>query len=183
MGPQIPTTIQAELDKLRHLVSLALGASGSSFARNSAVGPASSTPVPQTPAVVNVPWSNIASTGAAGASVPITPESSGKLRITGVVFVEMTGELAEDYVNVFVLVNGVQVGAISSDIGAPTGNGNSFVAVPILMDVSAPVGVTAQVAVHVQVVNQSSSAITLPAGSVANGFTSLDVQEVRAATG
>lgn len=154
------------------------------LARNAALGGSSPAQVvPQTPATVTVNWSAVESTGAAGTNVPITPVVTGRLSIQGVLVVEIQGELSEDVVNVLVFIDGVQVATISSGIDAPAASGNSFVAIPFLLeDITSAVGVTHNVQVKANVVNQSTTNIFIPVGT--NQLSAIRVTEyANAATG
>lgn len=155
------------------------GAAGGTLARNTASGPNAAQVIPQTPAQVTVDWLEIESTGAAGTNVPVTPTTTGKMALRGVIMVEISGELAEDVVQVDVLVDGVQLYSVQSGIDAPAGAGSSFVAIPLLFaGFALTVGVTHNFQVKLSVVNQSTTNITLPApGTPLPGQSTLEITE------
>lgn len=121
-----------------------------------------------------VPWQFIASTGAGGLDVPITPKSSSRVRITGVFTVACQGEGSVD-----VQIRAKQDGVGINIPGAETVlvPNTSAIAIPFLIDVAGlNIGQTynyriilfAEVDGVLTLVNQSST---------------LDIQEIGPATG
>lgn len=143
------------------------------FARNFASGPKGSTSVSL--AGTQVPWNSV-DVGPNGVNVPITPVSTGIVRIAGVLtLANSTG--APVFVSVHIQVDSVSLPIpLSQTVSVPA---TGTVDVPFLTETDAgdtPVGVTS----HIQVLLNaaSDSAITL----TQEGST-LDIQEVSEATG
>ena len=158
---------------------LLAAAAGAPLARNSAKGPSADTPIGQTPVLTNVPWTTVESTGAAGASVPITPVLTGKVRISGVVQIASSGEVAADHFNVAIVVDAAVVVVVASDLQVPLGDGKAFLTVPFDTVVSLSLALhTVQIGVQ-SVIGASVNYILPHAGNP----TFVDVQELTAATG
>jgi hypothetical protein len=146
------------------------------FARNFAAGPEFPTPVAiATDPGTQVPWAVIESGAPAGVNVPITPRSSGIIRITGVVVVKSSSEIVE-IVNLEVEINGTAISIPQFEAQSILDGG--FATIPFVTENTSflPIGVVANVSVRVTA--SSDDVLQLrPASST------IDVQEVPAATG
>jgi len=156
------------------------------FARNYATGPTDQTDVVSTGVGTQVPWEIIASGAPAGTAVPITPLSTGIVRISGVLSLKNTSNdpAAAGSVEVQVSINNVVLSSpvpiFTNTVGIGSGgNTTALEAVPFLIETTAiqtPVGVLADVRIHVTA-NADNLIVILSEGS------SLDLQEVSAPTG
>lgn len=149
------------------------GASAGAFARNFASGPASETTI--TVPGVQVPWAAI-DVGSPGTDVPITPQSTGIIRIDGAITLKNhSGDSV--VVVVSAQVNGVDLPfPLAESISIPT---NSFAVVPILAETTAlPVGTPVNIQILVASDDSDTDEITIVLES-----STLGVQEVSAATG
>jgi hypothetical protein len=158
------------------------------FARNSAAGPATDTPIATSGSVgvtggTEIPWAVVAVPGVDVHDVPITPVSTGRVRVIGVVAVSNSAN-APVNVLVQVEVNGVR-SALPLKVEATVINhaadsigigGASAIPIEIEIPTVLTLGVTANI--RVVVTAQSSPALTLIQDS-----STLDVQEVSVATG
>jgi hypothetical protein len=163
------------------------GAGAQSFARNSAIGPTTVTDVISTFPGTSVPWTTIASGAPAGVNVPITPLSTGRVRISGVLSLKNITNDPQTAGNVSLGIS-VDGGATllpfpaneRNAVGAPGGGADSSAeAVPFLIETTAaqtPVGILANV--NISVTANATSVIQLIAES-----SSLDIQELSAPTG
>jgi hypothetical protein len=149
------------------------GVSPTSFARNFAVGPATDTDISITG--TDVPWSAI-DVGAPGVNVPITPIATGIAVISGVLTVKNTSGSDTLIVVVGVAVNNVLLAfPLAESTVIPI---NSTLAIPFLAEAT---GLALNAASNVQIV------VTTPdqdgVGQIVGESSSVDVQEVAAATG
>lgn len=142
------------------------------FARNSASGPTTDTPIVTTGTQVN--WDDIASTGAGGVNIPITPKSTGIIRVTGMFEVTCAGEGEVD-----VEIN-IQIGGVTFPIPEDpiiTVRPGGGVMIPFVIVLS---GFTVGATTNIQMLltAEVDSALTLEGQSSV-----VDVQEVSIATG
>jgi hypothetical protein len=142
------------------------------YARNFAVGPA--TTVPITTVAAAIPWAIIESGAAPGINVPITPKSTGIVRIHSVVTIKNSSN-APVQAAVVAAVGGTPLPVpLSESVTIPAAGS---VSLPILTETPAlPIGVLANISIGV--VASANGAL-----SVVTGSSSLEVQEVQAATG
>jgi len=146
------------------------------FARNFATGPTlfAAPPDVQTTGT-QVPWNVIESGAPPGFDVPITPKSTGRIRITGVVAVK-NSTMSPVLVTVLVQLNGANefnplfLSAVVDSEGA--------VAIPIVAELSALLAPGVQRLIEFFVFASADGAISLTVES-----SSIDVQEVPFATG
>ena len=141
------------------------------FARNFASGPGTDTAV--TTAGTLVPWSAIDSGAPAGTDVPITPRSTGVVRISGVLSLSCISE-GNEWVQLLVQVGGVAqaIPAVEKD----TVSAGGFTAVPFLAEVTLPIGVAANIQIKLN--PRVNDTVTIVADSC-----TIEVQEVPVATG
>lgn len=150
------------------------GASATPFARNFAAGPGSETNI--TVPGVQVPWSAI-DVGAPGVNIPITPQSTGIIRIAGALTIKNHSGS-----NVVTVLVNPQVAGVS--LAFPLGDEvtlpiNALAVIPILAETSAlTIGVQALIQVLVSSEDADVNQISIELES-----STLDVQEVAVATG
>jgi hypothetical protein len=152
------------------------GAAGEAgLARNSALGPAGS-PVFITGAGVQIPWSTI-DVGAPGVEVPITPQSTGIIRITAMVGVE---NVTDDVVATPVTVQLDGLGPVAVFASA-TVLPDESAEIPFTIDLwgahALPVGVTTNISLLVKFVGAAETV------QLDLNRSSIDIQELPAATG
>jgi hypothetical protein len=148
------------------------------FARNSAFGP-NSPPLSVDPvAGTLITWQSIEVGTIGGTVVPITPKVTGIVRVIVNVVFENAG--AADVVGVDLLVNGATTGTTESTIDSSSEAGHAFITVPWLVDFAGgfklPVGATYNLEVKVAQLHGSGTISVI-------GVTSIDIQELPAATG
>jgi len=149
------------------------GSAASPFARNFAAGPTLTTSI-AAGGGTQIPWEVIDSGAPAGVDVPITPQSTGVVRISGVISLKnSTGSAVAAQVEV--QVNDVSLTFPNAENATVDADG--FEAIPFLAEAT---GLTIGVTVNVQilVIAGGSDAISAVAES-----STLDVQEVAVATG
>ena len=149
------------------------GSGTTPFARNFAYSQeGQNQPIPQDPAEVAVIWDPISSGAPAGTNVPITPVSTGIIRILAVISVGKT--VADGTVTITIHVNGVEIEPPESFRAEIDVDG--FAAIPVLAEVSGlPLGVVA----NIQIFATSSGV----GAELIEESSSIEVQEVQAATG
>jgi hypothetical protein len=145
------------------------------FARNSATGPAADQGFDDTGA--QVVWDSIESGAVAGVNVPITPLSSGKIHITGVITVKTDNPNSVD-VNLTVEVDSLLVPRPANEMVSVSGTGPDmpWAAIPFDVIVNLPVGVTSNI--EILMTASADVAIHIEAGS-----SSISIQEVPPVTG
>lgn len=168
----------------QHAYPTSRAASSVPYARNFAAGPTAQDPISVTPATSSISWTAIESGAAPGPLVPITPKSTGIIRIQGVVVVK-SNALTPVELQVLVKVNGGTllvplfevVSCAPNVLGPPPPGG--FTAIPFLTETPfgapLPIGVAANVEIAL---SANDVGLFLIVGS-----STLDVQEVQAATG
>lgn len=147
------------------------------FARNFAYGPLFPTPVDiDTSPGTDVPWSVIESGALAGVIVPITPRSSGVVRISGVIVVKSSSESAES-VSLQILGNGdILLGVPFLETQSIIANG--FAAIPFASEAyPLPVGVVVNIKIRLTASTGGGVLQLRPDSST------IDLQEVPVATG
>jgi len=155
------------------------------FARNFAAGPSSNDGQKQplvvqgigTPANNAVLWSNLEAGTSPNVLVPITPRSSGLIRISGVLSVINVDALSPHYVWIVVVVDGVPLAdPFLEQVTVPNGEA-PFAAVPFATETPAlAVGVTSTV--EILAIADADSALQLVRAS-----STISLQEVTPATG
>jgi hypothetical protein len=142
------------------------------FARNFATGPKNDASIADG---IQITWNLIDSTGTSGTDVPITPQSTGVVLISGVVSAKNTSGGPVSGIVVVVQVNGVNLPipvfqgfAPLLDVG-DTGE----VSIPFLAETNIPVGTTRNIQIFV----------TGAGGTLIGESSSINVQEVAVATG
>lgn len=148
------------------------GASAGAFARNFATGPSSTVDILSTGTAL--PWTAI-DVGGSGTEVPITPENTGVLRISGVICVKNSSGVDTVDATVTILVNDVTIPLPEFDKASVTPNG--FESIPFLAEVT---GLTVGVGATVSIVVFASADGALHFGVSSS---SIEVQEVSVATG
>lgn len=159
------------------------GQPAGAFARNSAVGPATTTAL--NPAGQVVPW-EVTETGDLNVvSVKITPRSTGRIRITAMITVQ-NGVTGPTDVSVK-LQAGAAVGGPFVDLPLPAANqttvlgtalaggGGGFATIPLVADEFGVIGTPAFVAIKI---SASPNAVSLVMEA-----TTIDIQETPVATG
>jgi hypothetical protein len=147
---------------------------GGEFARNFAIGPATATPV--TTAGTPIPWEVVTVAGTNPEDVPITPRSTGTLRISGVVSVENDSVNTDD-VTVQLRIDGTVFPVPAPMVSTGEGGEGGFSVIPFLFVlVGVPIGV--QMILGLVVTSGADSEI----GVTAHNST-MDVEEVPLATG
>lgn len=159
----------------RHFYPEPRGGVPVTFARNFAAGPPSDTLVVGGDGT-QIPWSVIDSGAPMGPDVPITPQSTGVIRVTSVVVVQniSTDPAIEGIVQLDVQVNGVSIGIPVAEQFTITING--LKSIQIVAETSAlPIGVTSNIQVLTTLVDGALRVI--------EGSSTVEVQEVSVATG
>lgn len=145
------------------------------FARNSATGPDNVTAI-SAGGGTQVPWNVIDSGAVGGVNIPITPLSTGVVRIQGVISIKNSANAVVD-VHLEVQVDDVSLPVPFNEANTIQGsNATSFEAVPFMIVTTIPIGSTS----NVQILLKASSADSL---SVIAESSTIDIQEVPAATG
>lgn len=153
----------------------------SPFARNFAIGPELQTDVVATGSGTPVPWEIITSGAPGGVNVPITPISTGIVRIFGVISLKNTSNdpASDGRVQILISVNGT-FGFPSLELNSVGSGGvSNSEAVPFLIEttvIQTPIGVLANI--QISVLADADGKIVLIAES-----STVSVQEVSAATG
>jgi hypothetical protein len=156
----------------QHSYPIPRAATSVPYARNAAVGPAASVPI--TTVAAAIPWAIIESGAAPGVNVPITPRSTGIVRIHSVVTVKNSSN-APVQATVAAVVNGTPLPVPGFESVTIPASGS--MAIPILTETPPlPIGVLANI--EIAVVASADAALSLIFAS-----SSLEVQEVQAATG
>jgi hypothetical protein len=151
------------------------GSAETPFARNFAYsqeGQAQSIPDDAEVAII---WDPISSGAPAGTNVPITPVSTGIVRIIAAVSVRLDAEVVDpSTVTLKIHVNGVEIEPPESFV--VTMQPGEFEVVPVLAEVSAlPIGVVANIEIF--------ATASEPGASLIEESSSIEVHEVIAATG
>jgi hypothetical protein len=140
------------------------------FARNFATGTKSSAAI--SGGGIQVPWNAIdVSPGTPSTDVPITPRSTGIVRISGVISVENSSGSPIAVAIVSVQINN-GIALPFSSVVAPLAD-DEAITIPFLVEVSLPIGVTSNIEIFVS----GDNAHLLADGSA------IEVQEVSVATG
>jgi hypothetical protein len=148
------------------------GAAAALFARNFAEGPLINTTI--TDGGIQIPWAFVESGAPAGVNVPITPRSSGILRISGVIVIASTAEV-DRVVSLVVQVNGASMSVPLTEANTVTAGGFEVVAFAT-ETLALPIGPT----YNVQIFLNASAPDEL---LVEARSSTIEVQEILAATG
>lgn len=150
------------------------------FAYNYAIGPATS-PLGMTQAGTTITWTRVESTGLSSTgNVPITPEVTGRVRITATVEVQNQSELSAQDAAIHLLVNGTPVASFANTIPASLGGGNTGLEViSFTFDLVPPAALAVGATANISLVALSSTddvALSVVAATI-------DIQERQVATG
>ncbi len=149
-------------------------ASGAGFARNFAIGPASPQDVFTTGTAIT--WQAVDVPGTNPEDVPITPRSTGNIRVSGVVTVE-NASVNSDSVTVQLKVNGVLFTFPAPKSSTGQSGEGGFIAIPYLV-VFKGLSIGVPVVTQLIVTAEADGEITLTTGN-----STLNVEEVQNATG
>lgn len=142
------------------------------FARNFAAGPTDDTGI--SGAGTQIPW-EVVDVGSPGVNVPITPQTTGVIRVTAVVVVKnvSTDPQTIGGVQIDAQVNGVTIGIPLAEQFSIDINGSKSIQLVAETD-ALPIGVAA----NIQILVTSSDHLAVSAGS-----STVEAQEVSVATG
>jgi len=154
------------------------------FARNFAAGPSSSGGSDQpilvqdvgTPSNNAVLWSLLEVGTSPNINVPITPKSSGIVRISGVLTV-LNSDASPHTVWVVIVVDGVAVPDPFNEVFTVAGGEGTYAVIPFLTETS-PLAIGVTSTVEILVIADTNDVLTLTRASA-----TLDLQEVVPATG
>jgi hypothetical protein len=153
------------------------------FARNFGYGPAADAPVPivTTPGT-EVPWGTRGVAGVDIHDIPITPRTTGVIRILAMVNVGNSTSTEKDLL-VQVLLNGSAVEPEDMQVTVPPANTaeerNGYVLIPILIPEVAGLTIGTTYNVRILLTALTNSALTIPLAQT----TSIEVSEVPVSTG
>ena len=159
------------------------GAAASVFARNFGYGPATDAPVAiATTPGTEVPWGTRGVAGVDIHDIPITPRSTGIIRILAMIDVGNVTS-AEKHLLVQVLLNGSAVEPEDMQVTVPPANApeehNGYVLIPILIPEVAGLTIGTTYNVRILLTALTADALTIPLAQT----TSIEVYEVAADTG
>src|SRR5512147_2902491 len=141
------------------------------YAGNFAQGPTDNTAISS--GGTQIPWTVIASGAPAGVDIPITPKSSGRIRLVGQVVVDNISE-GNATVSVQAQVDGVTISTPSSQTEFSTDI--TIDTVPFVLDLTLPVGVLANIQLLVTASGNDELELTAACST-------LDISEIPAPTG
>lgn len=146
------------------------------FARNFATGPETTTPIETTGTMVV--WNSIDVGADPSQDVPITPISTGVVRVSAVIPLKSSFDTETESVGVLLLVDASPVGHPAFEAVSVAPNG--FDELTVLAEITGlTVGVTVNISIQLTASNQTQSE-TL---SIAQESSSIELEEVPAATG